>query len=84
MDAVAQGLDGLVHDIALQVTIPDIELTDVVCPVRLWYGTLDRAAPPSFGHWYAAHLPAARLDVIDDAGHLLLLPRWAEIVAALT
>ena len=42
VDAVVQGLDGLAHDIALQVTAPDIELTDVVCPVRLWYGGRDR------------------------------------------
>jgi non-heme chloroperoxidase len=80
VDAVAQGVGGLAHDIALQVTPPDVELTDVVCPVRLWYGSLDRAAPPSFGHWFAAHLPAARLEVIAGAGHCLVLPRWAEIV----
>jgi pimeloyl-ACP methyl ester carboxylesterase len=67
VDAVAQGLGGLEHDIALQVTPPDIELGDVVCPVRLWYGTHDRAAPPAFGHWFAAHLPDARLDVLDGA-----------------
>jgi pimeloyl-ACP methyl ester carboxylesterase len=83
VDAVVQGLDSLAHDIALQVTPPDVELTDVVCPVRLWYGSLDRSAPPSFGHWFAAHLPAAELTVIDGAGHCLVLPRWAEIVAAL-
>jgi pimeloyl-ACP methyl ester carboxylesterase len=82
VDAVAQGPSGLQHDIALQVTAPDIELGDVVCPVLLWYGTLDRAAPPSFGHWFAAHLPDATLDVIDGAGHCLVLPRWAEIVRA--
>jgi non-heme chloroperoxidase len=82
VDAVAQGLDGLAHDIALQVTTPDIELTDVVCPVRLWYGSRDRSAPPAFGHWFAAHLPDATLEVIDGAGHCLVLPRWAEIVGS--
>jgi pimeloyl-ACP methyl ester carboxylesterase len=82
VDAVAQGLAGLAHDIALQVTPPDVELGDVVCPVLLWYGTLDRDAPPAFGHWLAAHLPDATLDVIDGAGHCLILPRWAEILRA--
>jgi pimeloyl-ACP methyl ester carboxylesterase len=84
VDAVAQGLGGLEHDIALQVTAPDVELGDVVCSVHLWYGALDRTAPPAFGHWFAAHLPDATLDVLDGAGHCFVLPRWAEIVGALT
>ena len=83
VDAVTQGLAGLEHDIALQVTPPDIELGDVVCPVRLWYGALDRSAPPAFGHWYAADLPAASLVVLDGEGHCFVLPRWAEILAAI-
>lgn len=84
VDAVAQGLSGLEHDIALQVTPPDIELADVVGPVQLWYGSRDRSAPPSFGHWYAAHLPTATLEIVDGAGHCLVLPRWGHIVGALT
>ena len=83
VDAVVQGLDGLTHDIALQVSPPDIELTDVVCPVSLWYGGRDTSAPPSFGHWFAAHLPDATLEVLPDAGHCLVLPRWAEILRAI-
>jgi pimeloyl-ACP methyl ester carboxylesterase len=84
VDAVAQGPSGLEHDIALQVTPPDVELTDVVCPVLLWYGTLDRAAPPAFGHWFATHLPDASLEVLPDAGHCFVLARWAEVLGALT
>ncbi|MET0145438.1 MAG: alpha/beta hydrolase, partial [Ilumatobacteraceae bacterium] len=64
VDAVAAGLAGLEHDIALQVTPPDIDLVGVTCPVRLWYGELDRTAPPTFGHWFAAHLPSTTLDVV--------------------
>lgn len=83
VDAVAQGLGGLEHDIALQVSPPDVELGDVVCPVQLWYGTLDRAAPPAFGHWFAAHLPDATLEVLDGAGHCFVLPRWGDVLGAL-
>ena len=82
VDAVVQGLSGLEHDIALQVTPPDIDLGDVVCPVLLWYGACDRSAPPAFGHWFAAHLPAATLDVLEGAGHCFVLPRWAEVLVA--
>lgn len=80
VDAVAQGLGGLTRDIELQVLDPDVDLDDVHCPVHLWYGTADHSAPPSFGEWFARHLPDATLDVIDGAGHCLLLPRWTEIL----
>jgi pimeloyl-ACP methyl ester carboxylesterase len=82
VDAVAQGLGGLEHDIALQVTPPDFELGDVRCPVRLWYGSLDRSAPPAFGRWLAARLADATLDIVDGAGHCFVLPRWEQIVRA--
>jgi non-heme chloroperoxidase len=82
VDAVAQGLGGVEHDIALQVTPPDVDLADVGCPVRLWYGSLDRSAPPAFGRWFAATLADARLEVVDGAGHCLVLPRWADILRA--
>jgi pimeloyl-ACP methyl ester carboxylesterase len=80
VDAVAQGLGGLEHDLALQLTSPDFELSAVACPVRLWYGSRDRSAPPAFGRWFAAHLPDATLEVVDGAGHCLILPRWAQIL----
>jgi pimeloyl-ACP methyl ester carboxylesterase len=80
VDAVAGGLVGVRRDIELQVLEPDIDLDDVGCKVLLWYGTEDHAAPPSFGAWYARHLPDAELHVIDGAGHALLLPRWTEIL----
>jgi pimeloyl-ACP methyl ester carboxylesterase len=82
VDAVAQGLAGLTRDVALQVLPPDIDLADVRCPVRLWHGTEDRTAPPAFGRWLADHLPDASLEVVEGGGHLLLLPRWSEILAA--
>ena len=53
------------------------------CPVELWYGTADTTAPPSFGRWLADHLPVATLHVLDGAGHCLVLPRWAAILAIL-
>ena len=80
VDAVVGGLAGVRRDIELQVLDPDIDLAGVRCPVQLWYGTADHAAPPSFGAWYARHLPDASLEVIDGAGHALLLPRWTEIL----
>jgi pimeloyl-ACP methyl ester carboxylesterase len=83
VDAVAQGRGGLEHDLALSVTPPDVDLADVRCPVTLWYGSLDRSAPPAFGRWFATNLAEVRLEVIDGAAHCLLLPRWTTILRAI-
>lgn len=83
VDSVASGLAGVTRDIELQIEPPDIDLADVTCPVRLWYGSEDTTAPPSFGRWLADHLPDATLDVIEGAGHALVLPRWAETLKTL-
>jgi pimeloyl-ACP methyl ester carboxylesterase len=83
VDSVASGLAGVTRDIELQIEPPDIDLADVACPVRLWYGSEDTTAPPSFGRWLAEHLPDATLEVIEGAGHALLLPRWESTLKAL-
>jgi pimeloyl-ACP methyl ester carboxylesterase len=82
-DSVASGLAGVTRDIEVQVEPPDVDLADVGCPVQLWYGSEDTTAPPSFGRWLADHLPDATLDVVDGAGHALLLPRWESILRTL-
>lgn len=79
-DAVTQGIAGVVHDVTLQFTPSQVPLDAVTAPVRLVYGAQDTVCPPAFGRWYAARLPDATLDVIDGAGHLVLLERWTEIL----
>jgi pimeloyl-ACP methyl ester carboxylesterase len=81
VDAVAQGLDGLVREVELQVEAPDVAWSSVAAPVDLVYGALDSTAPPAFGRWWAATLPDAQLEVLPDEGHLLALTRWADLLA---
>ena len=59
-------------------------LDNVSTDVRLWFGELDPTAPPTFGRWYVEHLPSATLEVLEGAGHCFPLPRWAELLTALT
>lgn len=82
-DAVAHGLAGLTRDLELQIEEPDVDWSRVVAPVDLWYGGLDASAPPAFGAWWAATLPHAHLTVLPDAGHLLALTRWEQILTRL-
>jgi pimeloyl-ACP methyl ester carboxylesterase len=82
-DAVAHGLAGLTRDLELQIEAPDVDWSRIVAPVDLWYGALDASAPPAFGAWWATALANAHLTVLPDAGHLLALTRWDQILARL-
>jgi len=45
-------------------------LPEIAVPTLVVWGAADRVVPPSHGAAYAAAVPGARLEVIDDAGHL--------------
>lgn len=83
VDSVASGLLGLTHDLMLQVQEPDVDWSAVRAPVDLWYATLDRTAPPSFGRWWSDHLADPRLRIVEDAGHLVAISHWSDILTAL-
>lgn len=83
VDAVAGGLDGLHRDLELQVEAADVSWADVTAPVDLWFGGRDSTAPPSFGRWWADHLPDASLVVDEEAGHLIALTHWTQILERL-
>jgi pimeloyl-ACP methyl ester carboxylesterase len=80
--AVRQGLAGLQQDLALQLE-PGLGLDQVGCPVRTFHGSRDGTSPPEVGTWLVRHLPNAVLDLVPDAGHHLLFPRWRGILRAL-
>ena len=87
VEAVRHGLAGVAADVEAQARPLAVDLAQVRCPVRLWYGEVDRVTPVAFGRWYAAHLPDATLTVVAGAGHYLALTRWSELLdelAALT
>lgn len=53
------------------------------CPVRILWGARDALIPPRHGRVLAGIIPHARLEVVADAGHLLVLDapeRFAEAV----
>jgi pimeloyl-ACP methyl ester carboxylesterase len=80
VDAVAHGYDGLVRDLELQIEPPDVDWSDVEAPVELWYGGLDRTAPPAFGRWWAERLASATLSVDPTEGHLIAITHWERIL----
>jgi pimeloyl-ACP methyl ester carboxylesterase len=49
----------------------------------LLYGSHDPLAGPRHGRWWAERLPDAQLEVVPDAGHLLVVPTWARTLSHL-
>jgi pimeloyl-ACP methyl ester carboxylesterase len=79
--SVRQGRASLAHDIALQLEA-GLDLAAVTAPVRAFHGTADPISPPQVGAWLVSALPNAVLDMLPDAGHHLLFPRWRGILRA--
>jgi pimeloyl-ACP methyl ester carboxylesterase len=52
-------------------------------PALVATGTEDQMTPPKYAHFLAEHLPNARLVLIPEAGHMLMLEQPAALTAAL-
>jgi pimeloyl-ACP methyl ester carboxylesterase len=82
--AFAQGTSGLAADIAGYCLQPwGFEPEAVEAKTLLLYGSHDPLAGPRHGEWWRERLPDARLEVVPDAGHLLVIPMWPRVLAHL-
>ncbi|MFF3867622.1 alpha/beta fold hydrolase [Micromonospora sp. NPDC001898] len=80
-EAFAQGARGMVDDIAGYVLRPWGFTPDQVrAATLLLYGADDGLAGPEHGRWWRDALPDARLEVVPDAGHLLVVPAWSRVL----
>jgi pimeloyl-ACP methyl ester carboxylesterase len=80
LDAVRLGTDGVVRDVTVQLGRSGLDLAAIDTPVHLVTGDRDTTCPPAFAHWFAAHLPAATVTIVPDAGHGLLLTHWCDLL----
>ena len=82
--AFAQGTSGLAADIAGYCLQPwGFEPEEVEATTLLLYGSHDPLAGPEHGRWWRDRLPDARLEVVPDAGHLLVIPMWPRVLSHL-
>jgi pimeloyl-ACP methyl ester carboxylesterase len=80
----AQGTAGLAADIAGYCLQPwGFEPGDVEARTLLLYGSHDPVAGPAHGHWWRERLTGARLEVVPDVGHLLVIPTWPRVLSHL-
>lgn len=82
--ALDQGALGMATDIvATNVAAWALDLGSIEAPVQLWYGDGDVIIPPAHGAYYASQIDGTTVEAAGDAGHLVLIERWAEILAGL-
>jgi pimeloyl-ACP methyl ester carboxylesterase len=79
-EAFRQGARPVSREMALIARPWGLALDAISAPVRLWYGADDHLTGPAVGARLAARIPGAELETVPDAGHMVLIDRWEEIL----
>jgi pimeloyl-ACP methyl ester carboxylesterase len=83
-EAFAQGAVGMAADVAGYALRPwGFEPGDVRQKALLIYGAQDRLAGARHGRWWQERLPNARLEMVPDGGHLVVIPMWKRVLSFL-
>lgn len=83
-EAFAQGPTGMVGDIAGYSLQPwGFQPTQVLQKTLLIYGAADPQLGSKHGRWWQRHLPDARLEMVPDAGHLVIVAMWKRVLSFL-
>ena len=80
--ALEQGSGGLYDDVRALYRPWGITAADVTAPVQVWHGDADAVVTVEAGRALAAGLPDAALTVVPEAGHLLWLVAWTQILSS--
>ena len=82
--ALAQGMQGLAADLAGYCLRPwGFEPADVQAKTLCLYGAKDAIAGSRHGAWWQKNLPQARLEMVPEAGHLLVILMWQRVLSFL-
>ena len=57
-------------------------LGEIKVPALVIVGAADQLTPPKYAHFLAEHIPNARLALIEEAGHMVMLERPAKMAQA--
>ena len=82
--AFAQGATGLAADLAGYTLRPwGFEPSQLQAKTLCLYGARDPILSSRHGRWWQANLPQARLEMVPNAGHLLVIPMWKRALSHL-
>lgn len=83
-EAYRQGAAGMAADIAgFSLRSWGFEPGEVRAKVLLLYGAADPGIGLRHARWWQQRLPAARVEMVPAAGHLLVIPLWRRILSHL-
>jgi pimeloyl-ACP methyl ester carboxylesterase len=82
LEGLRQGGAAIVEDYAVEGRAWGFELARIEVPVLLWHGDRDDEVPLAHARWMAGRIPGASLEVVRDAGHLMI-GRLGPVAAAL-
>lgn len=71
--ANAAGADGLIEDDVAFVAPWGFDVSQIVAPVLIVQGGLDRVVPPAHAHWLVRHCRRSELWLRPDDGHVSIL-----------
>lgn len=80
MESYRHGLLAFAWDIRLITRPWGFKLEEIKAPVHLWHGTEDNSTTLAMAHFMAEKIPNGKLTVCEGEGHMLLIPRWEEIL----
>lgn len=83
-EAFRGGIKGPARDQYILARPWGFPLEGITTEIRLWQGDLDVMVPLQMGHYLAGALPRCHATYCPGEGHMLIFPRWAEILTGLT
>lgn len=83
VEAYRQGLVGFSWEVYLVTRPWGFKLEDIQIPVCLWHGTADDFTTTGMACHMAERMPRCKANIYEGEGHMLLIPRWEEILNTL-
>lgn len=80
-EALRQGVDGALCDMAIYARPWDVDLASVACPAKLWQGTADYIVPAGVAFELAGRLPRCEVARLEDQGHFWIIEHVEEVMA---
>ncbi len=82
-EAYRHGLLAFAWDTHLITRPWGFKLDEIKVPVHLWHGTMDNSTTVAMARYMAQKIPNGKLTICEGEAHMLLIPRWEEILTTI-